>query len=207
MKDDERRGFFRDALSGLKKLVAEEAASDGDDAPEQLEPTFVPPPVEPPARVRRPPRTPRRPPGALAEAEFVSACTRCAACLDACPEGTLKPDAAGFPVADVAQSPCAMCLDVPCAAACEPGALQPGDVAAIARFGTAQILTRLCLNHDWTPIDDEDEPCERCVTWCPVPEVLTLGDDVMPRVDEAGCTGCGLCAAHCAAYPQAIAIR
>jgi ferredoxin-type protein NapG/ferredoxin-type protein NapH len=85
--------------------------------------------------------------------------------------------------------------------------LLPGEVRAITRFGTARILTRLCLNHGWTPREEDDEPCERCLDWCPVPGALTMGDDAIPGVDAALCTGCGLCAQHCAAYPQAIAIK
>ncbi len=206
----ERRGFFREALASLKKLV------DEDEAP--LTPTFVPgapagddeaaEPSAPPAT-----RRPRRPPGALPEEAFLAACTRCGACIEACPESTLVADEAGLPVADIERHPCMMCRDVPCAAACEPGpggvrALVVGPIAEIARFGTARPLLRLCLNAGWAEAPEEarEAPCERCVDWCPVPGALALDQRALPVVDGALCTGCGLCAAHCKAYPRALTI-
>jgi len=102
-----------------------------------------------------------------------------------------------------------MCADVPCAAACTTGALVHGPIIA---FGTARVGARLCLNFgralDEAEVDGDVEPaCERCVDWCPVPGAIALGQDALPAVDAARCTGCGACAAHCAAYPRAIAIQ
>jgi ferredoxin-type protein NapG len=96
-----------------------------------------------------------------------------------------------------------MCRDTPCIAACEPGALG-GDTTFA--FGTARIFLRLCLNHG-RPADDEEAPCERCIDWCPVAGAIQAGADFLPVVDAARCTGCGLCAAHCAAFPQAIGVH
>ncbi len=204
----ERRGFFRDALAGLvgnpsgiretlRELVGDESVAQA--------PSFVPPPHAPPPRTFGPDKHVRRPPGALAERWFLEACTRCGACVAACPEGTLVSVDGAAPVARVETHPCVMCKDVPCAAACETGALVVGPVADIVAFGTARVLTRLCLNHGRSA-DAEDEPCERCTDWCPVPDTLKLGPDAIPRVNAATCTGCGLCAAHCAAYPRAIGV-
>lgn len=228
----ERRGFFRDLIGRLGRLSGELLEES-----EEARPTFVPPPhaagTPPPSPARRV----RRPPGAIDEAAFLSACTRCGDCLKACPEGTLVTGEDGYPWADVERHPCALCTDVPCAAACTTGALVHEPVIA---FGTARVGARLCLNHgrfgalrsDARPADDEandandasdpngpngpngatsagdEEPaCERCVDWCPVPGAIALGEDALPIVDAARCNGCGACAAHCAAYPRAIAIR
>lgn len=73
-----------------------------------------------------------RPPGALAEAEFMQACTRCDLCVKVCPHWALKVatrhDAApmGTPfLHDPAADACARCPDQPCISACPSGALRP----------------------------------------------------------------------------------
>ncbi|VTR41638.1 quinol dehydrogenase periplasmic component [Serratia fonticola] len=72
-----------------------------------------------------------RPPGALAEAAFDSACIRCGQCVQACPYQTLKlatllsPRAAGTPYFVARDIPCEMCEDIPCVVACPSGALDP----------------------------------------------------------------------------------
>ncbi len=78
-----------------------------------------------------------RPPGALPEAEFVSACTRCDLCVKVCPHWALKVatrhDAppAGTPfLHDPAADACARCPDQPCIAACPTGALRPLEAPA-----------------------------------------------------------------------------
>lgn len=207
----ERRGFFREMLGRLRQLTEE--------VDEPARPTFVPPAhAETTAPSARAPRI-MRPPGALDEAAFLAACTRCGDCLSACPEGTLVVGDDGFPRAEVEQHPCVMCQGAPCATACMTGALRREAVFA---FGTARVGARLCLNHgrtgalrsDARPQDEADSerdelaeaPCERCVDWCPVPGAIVLVADALPVVDAARCTGCGACAAHCAAYPRAITI-
>lgn len=221
----ERRGFFRDLIGRLGRLTGEVLEES-----EHARPTFVPPPHAEGAPPTSPRRRARRPPGAIDEAAFLSACTRCGDCVKVCPEGTIAAGEDGYPWADVERHPCALCVDVPCAAACATGALVHGPVIA---FGTARVGVRLCLNHgrfgasrgNAPPVgderndpndpndpngaigdDDEEPPCERCVDWCPVPGAITLGEAALPVVDAARCNGCGACAAHCAAYPRAIAI-
>lgn len=73
-----------------------------------------------------------RPPGALPEAEFLVACTRCDACVKVCPPWALKAatrlDAppAGTPfLHDPAANACLSCADRPCITACPTGALRP----------------------------------------------------------------------------------
>jgi ferredoxin-type protein NapG len=85
------------------------------------------------------PSTPgwQRPPGALAEAEFLRVCTRCDACVKVCPHWALKvatrhdapPPGTPF-LHDPAANACARCPDRPCITACLPGALRlEGDPA------------------------------------------------------------------------------
>src|SRR6185295_4881369 len=62
-----------------------------------------------------------RPPGALPEMGFLTACTRCGACAPVCPVQAIKtvtPDgglAAGTPYLEPEQQPCIACADMPCA--------------------------------------------------------------------------------------------
>ena len=69
----------------------------------------------------RPVAPARRPPWALAEAAFVARCTRCDACITACPEQVLRRADGGYPEIAFTDSGCDFCGE--CAAVCEPGAL------------------------------------------------------------------------------------
>ncbi|PVJ59652.1 ferredoxin-type protein NapG, partial [Salmonella enterica subsp. enterica serovar Senftenberg] len=70
-----------------------------------------------------------RPPGALNENVFASACVRCGQCVQACPYDTLKLAtlasglSAGTPYFVARDIPCEMCEDIPCAKVCPSGAL------------------------------------------------------------------------------------
>lgn len=85
-----------------------------------------------------------RPPGALSEDAFASACVRCGQCVQACPYDTLKLAtlasglAAGTPYFVARDIPCEMCEDIPCAKVCPSGALDR-EIASIddSRMGLA----------------------------------------------------------------------
>ncbi len=65
-----------------------------------------------------------RPPGAINENAFASACVRCGQCVQACPYDTLKLAtlasglSAGTPYFVARDIPCEMCEDIPCAKVC-----------------------------------------------------------------------------------------
>ncbi len=90
-----------------------------------------------------------RPPGALAEADFLATCVRCGLCVRDCPYNTLKlsdlgdPVATGTPYFTARSVPCEMCDDIPCVKACPTGALdrQLTDIGA-ARMGLAALVDR-----------------------------------------------------------------
>ncbi len=89
-----------------------------------------------------------RPPGAINERDFLKGCTRCDACIIACPHDALVAarkkfqEAARTPVLNLVISPCRMCKDTPCITACEPGVLKS---TIPFKMGTAQIETLDCF--------------------------------------------------------------
>jgi ferredoxin-type protein NapG len=135
------------------------------------------------------------------EAEFLAACTRCDACMTACPYGVVVPapprfkQAAGTPMIDPASAACHMCPDTPCITACAPGVLRRDRPL---KMGTAVIQAWNCLAH-------QNSFCTVCSEQCPVPGAIALVDG-KPRVDERVCTGCGVCHYACPAPANAVMI-
>jgi MauM/NapG family ferredoxin protein len=140
-----------------------------------------------------------RPPGAIAESEFLAACTRCDDCASACPHDAIRSaptrlrEAADTPIIDPLRAPCLLCEDLPCITACETGALR---IEAPATLGTARIQPLDCLNR-------LGSPCSVCVERCPVTDALTMQEG-LPVVNESICTGCGVCQHVCPAPGAAI---
>ncbi len=175
-----RRGLWRHSLRRIAELAA--------DTLDGLRRSRADPRPVPPAW-----RT--RPPGAIEERAFLDACTACDDCVAACPawaihkEGDGDPHP-GKPYLEPGKAACALCEDpLPCAAACSTGALKPLPRAAV-ELGLARIRPERCLVV-------RGEECRLCVSWCPVGEEAIYMAAAGPEIVEAGCTGCGLCAAAC----------
>ncbi|MFK7959731.1 MAG: 4Fe-4S dicluster domain-containing protein [Phycisphaerales bacterium] len=140
-----------------------------------------------------------RPPGAISEPAFLDGCTRCDACITACPVDALQraPErfgpAVGTPIIDADRAPCRMCEDRPCIEACEPGVLT--DLVA-PLMGTARIKTQTCLAHQGTT-------CTACSEQCPVDDAIHV-DRGRPTVNESACTGCGVCRYVCPSPENAV---
>lgn len=140
-----------------------------------------------------------RPPCAIAEEAFLSTCTRCHACVKACPHHAIVPapvrlrGAAQTPILDPFHSPCRMCDDLPCVQACPTGSLCLGLPVAM---GIAMISPPDCLAH-------QNNPCSACVEQCPVPEAIDWVDS-HPTVLPELCTGCGICQHVCPAPRNAV---
>lgn len=146
-----------------------------------------------------------RPPGALREPDFLAACLRCGACVQACPVDALRladlgqPVTAGTPYFVARTTPCAMCEKIPCVAACPSAALALAEIGD-ARMGLARLGTPdRCYSVLGVAY------CDSCLQACP-PGVKAIrmqhgrtprGSSFRPVVDAERCTGCGLCEAAC----------
>ena len=144
---------------------------------------------------------PVRPPGALDELEFLSSCTRCSACVEACPYQALRKQpqsaglAAGAPYLDLDRQACQLCSDFPCVNACETGALGSG----VVQMGRAVVNEETCLTY-------QDQVCSLCYDACPYPErAINLGFDFHPQVTSE-CIGCGACTQICPTHPSSIPV-
>lgn len=152
-----------------------------------------------------------RPPGAIAELDFLLACTRCNACIEACPHDVIFPlsarlgaDVVNTPALDLLKKGCHLCDDWPCVNVCETKALTFIDDEAdnkqseVNKFANAEINESLCL-----PFSGPE--CGACVSICPVEGALTLEQE-KPVIDQASCMGCALCREVCIVEEKAIEI-
>jgi ferredoxin-type protein NapG len=163
-----------------------------------------------------------RPPGALAEDDFLGACIRCGLCVRDCPPQNLRlagggrgldaqvvPGTPYFVARDI---PCEMCEGVPCVKACPTGALDPAlHEITKARMGLAVLIDQeSCLNFLGLR-------CDVCYRVCPlIDEAITLEKVSNPRSDRhamllptvhaQACTGCGKCEKSCVLEQPAIKV-
>jgi ferredoxin-type protein NapG len=165
-----------------------------------------------------------RPPGAIAEEDFVKACIKCGLCIEACPYDTLIPATAsdavaiGTPFFKARDIPCYMCPDIPCVPPCPSGALdlsslyneqQKPDIEN-AKMGLAVINKETCVAF-W------GIQCDACYRACPLlDEAIVLEKKrnertgkhafLLPEVYADICTGCGLCEHACITEVPAIKV-
>jgi MauM/NapG family ferredoxin protein len=168
-----------------------------------------------------------RPPGALDEFAFLTACTRCDKCIEACPQDSLLKagPSAGLglntPYLEPRGVPCYLCTELPCITACPDGALvwpkralKSGEMVEgprAVKIGTARVKPDLCMTYA-----REDQPaqaCRTCVDRCPYPGLaIRIGDTEdgsipHPEVIADVCTGCGLCVFGCPTPEPAIVVE
>jgi ferredoxin-type protein NapG len=159
-----------------------------------------------------------RPPGALAEADFLGACIRCGMCVRDCPYKTLdlaKPEApvtTGTPYFTARTVPCEMCDDIPCVKACPTGALDH----SLTEIDKAKMGVAVLIDHE-TCLNFLGLRCDVCYRVCPViDKAITLevqpntrtGKHTMflPTVHSDACTGCGKCEKSCVLEEAAIRV-
>lgn len=137
-----------------------------------------------------------RPPGAIKEDDFLSACIKCGLCAEACQnretnidketgkarEGTLimakggDAKLIGTPYFIPTQVPCFMCEDIPCVPVCPSGAL---DFASLANEKQALDINKarmgLAVVHKESCIAFWGIQCDACYRACPLlDEAITL---------------------------------
>ncbi len=158
-----------------------------------------------------------RPPGALAEKEFLATCIKCGQCVVDCPYDTLKLAGVGSPIPigtphfTPRDIPCYMCPDIPCVKACPSGALDP-SLREIdqAKMGIAVLADQEnCLSY-------RGLRCEICHRECPLtgraisvevhPRKLSKHAVFVPVVHSDACTGCGVCEKVCPLPEPAIKV-
>jgi ferredoxin-type protein NapG len=180
----DRRSFFREAFGKLLREMTIRAE----------------------ARVA--PRRYFRPPGAAPEIAFLASCTRCGDCIDVCPVRAIitAPPAAGLaagtPIIDPGIQACVVCQDMPCAHACETGALvPPADGWGSVRMGVLELDPERCITF-------RGVSCGVCARACPVGErALALDAGGHPVLKPEGCVGCGVCVTACVTSPSSLQLR
>jgi len=150
---------------------------------------------------------PQRPPWAKEEALFTSACTRCGACVAACPTGLLKEGSGGFPEADFRRAHCTFCAD--CVAACAKNIQQNSSPQALFPFFSSDLppwtltatIGTACLPHKGVLCRSCEDHCsDAAIRFTPRP-----GSPAQPEITASRCTGCGECVAYCPVH--AISMR
>lgn len=165
-----------------------------------------------------------RPPGALAEPDFLAACIRCNRCQDACEPGAIQfyTEKDGLllhtPYVDPAKAGCTLCNK--CGPICPTNALAPFDDKSDVDMGSVELQENLCLSFKakWlrqkqeilvqagrepTEVDalvERRGPCGECHMFCPLRNKaikLEPGRFLAPIVFTEHCVGCGMCEEIC----------
>ena len=211
MRDDDkpmpRRRFFREGLRELLKPLAEMAKPLEEvvrqlDELEKIGSAYADPYHSPAAPVPAPEHW-LRPPGALAERDFLDTCSRCGECVRVCPAQCIKIDYSGSrgngaPYIDPTQMPCVLCTPLACMNSCPSGALQLVPLAEID-MGTAHWNEHLCVR-------SYGNECTICVDNCPVGTMALEVRENRIHVNEDHCTGCGVCQNKCPTDPKSIVV-
>lgn len=142
-----------------------------------------------------------RPPGAVAEPDFLAMCARCSRCLDACaPLAIMTAPLSGglanlgTPVLDT--NKCVLCME--CIRVCPTGALSKIPKTEVF-LGTAVIRQDLCLA--WL----KTKRCRDCEKACPL-DAVVMQQGRFPEIVAEKCNGCGICMRRCPTEPKSIFI-
>jgi ferredoxin-type protein NapF len=130
---------------------------------------------------------PARSPYAAPEAAFLDLCTRCDACVSACPETVLRHGDGGYPTLRFDAGECSFCAA--CVDACPTPALDQVEHRAWtwrARIDDACLATRGIV-------------CRSCADACGQQAIRFAPQQGMstPVVDAVNCSGCGACVGAC----------
>jgi len=159
-----------------------------------------------------------RPPGSLAEDEFLAKCIRCGECMKACPTNVIQPamlegglQGMWSPVVNTRVGYCDYKCSL-CGQVCPTGAIKKLTLEAKRniRIGLASVDKNRCLPYAYS------RPCFVCQEQCPLPEKAIWQEDAtvvnakgekvdvkLPHVNAALCVGCGICQRKCPVTDQA----
>lgn len=140
-------------------------------------------------RIARP--TACRPPWALAEKDFLRACTRCNKCIEVCPTKIIASGDGGYPEVRFFQAGCTFCGL--CREQCRDGALQLDRGTKAAPWLYQAVIGDQCLAQ-------RNVECRICGEQCDAAAIRfspRLGGPPIPEIDRQRCTGCGACVAPC----------
>lgn len=180
-----RRDFLKDSVVSTVR-AAHEFVKHSDGLPAEAPP--------PPARMDW-----LRPPGAVEEQLFLERCTKCNDCVTACPPGAIVTHQQdGTPVLFADQSPCLLCEDLPCIAACGTDALSSVGGVNHVHMGIAAVSQRLCT---------AGQGCHACVSKCPTDAIVMDFASLHLSVVKEACVGCGMCEIVCKTVNDHVAIR
>lgn len=144
-----------------------------------------------------------RPPGGQDEDRLLSACIRCAKCLEICPHDIIKPahiedGVLGMrtPTLDFSENWCDWCAEANngeplCVKVCPTEALSLPDGATVENT----ILGKAVINHDWC-LAYKLIGCRFCYDACQY-EAIKLDESNRPYVIDDLCNGCGACESVC----------
>lgn len=212
-KNVDRRDFFRHGLRNLVRTVADSVEAvrpellgdDGLSAKERAEKFQRQRAAEAAKNLAQRQHSRLRPPGALPEASFLTYCTPCDDCFDACPVDAIVPvpdgrEDAGTPQILPSTTACGVCNERSCIEACDTGALQALDSVRDIDIGLAVINEETCLAY-------KDHYCDACVSVCPVqPRAIALLNGKPSMVPDL-CIGCGLCEQFCPTWPKSVIVQ
>ena len=145
-----------------------------------------------------------RPPGAVAEKDFLALCIKCGQCLQVCPYHSIKlADVAkghgvGTPYIDATERGCYACDAVPCVLACPSGALDHHtEKATDIHMGIAVLeFPDTCIAMSNTPVPaGYNEKMHTFIN--KTNNVTEYEDKVLEHFDEFEGKACTLCADMC----------
>ncbi|WP_420546696.1 ferredoxin-type protein NapF [Curvivirga sp.] len=116
-------------------------------------------------------------------------CTRCDACITACPTNIIIKGDGGFPKLDFNSGECEFCEE--CAKSCNE------DVFDLSQTPTIQAILSLNLE---TCLPEKGIHCEACRDSCPEGAIrmkMRIGKPPQPEINSDRCTNCGACASPC----------
>lgn len=129
-----------------------------------------------------------RPPWSGDESHFLTHCTRCDACINACENNILQRGAGGYPSVNFKNNECSFCYA--CAQACPESLFSPRHTRA---WDLQFTIGDACLAY-------QSVECRRCQDSCEPMAIIfrpTLSGIYQPQLNSQLCNGCGACAASC----------